>query len=175
MKQTQHTTNTEAKRTAFKQVYEQYYGQIRNYLYYKSGDQELADDLLQEAFLKLWEKWEQMEQETLIRYLYTIARNLLNDQFRHQKVVYAFQSANPFDDRERESPEFSMEEKEFDQRLQQIIGNMPDLNREAFLMNRIEQLTYKQIAERLGISEKGVEKRMEKALRYLKENLPEAL
>ncbi|MEO0626668.1 MAG: sigma-70 family RNA polymerase sigma factor, partial [Bacteroidota bacterium] len=63
-----------------------------------------------------------------------------------------------------ESPGFKMEETEFYQQLQSAIAALPEKNRIVFLMNRIDKLTYREIAERLEISQKAVEKRMSKAL-----------
>ena len=70
---------------------------------------------------------------------------------------------------EEQSPQYKLEEKEFKQELETVIADMPEKQREVFLMNRIDELTYKEIAERLELSVKAVEKRMHGALGYLRE------
>jgi RNA polymerase sigma-70 factor (ECF subfamily) len=64
-----------------------------------------------------------------------------------------------------------MEESEFQNRLEQAIGNLSEKQRQVFLMSRIEKMKYSEIAEVLEISVKAVEKRMHLALLSLKEIL----
>ena len=61
-----------------------------------------------------------------------------------------------------------MQESEFKLRLEQAISELPETQREVFLMNRIDKLTYAEIAERLGVSVKAIEKRMGKALKHMR-------
>jgi len=61
-----------------------------------------------------------------------------------------------------------MEEKEFMDKLQQTLAELPEGQREVFLLNRIDKKTYTQIAEMLDISVKAVEKRMHNALKHLR-------
>jgi len=76
---------------------------------------------------------------------------------------------------EKESPEFVLEMKEFDNKLQAAIADLPDKSRVVFLMNRIDGITYREIAENLGVSVKAVEKQMSRALRILREKLGDKL
>lgn len=154
----------------FKSLFAQYYTPIKNFLYYKCGDIDLSEDLTQDAFIKLWEKREDVQQETVKSYLYTIANNMLLNKIRHDKVVMSFAERQKTH-QEEESPEFSMEEKEFKAELENVIGAMPEKQREVFLMNRMEDLTYKEIAERLELSVKAVEKRMHGALGHIREHI----
>jgi RNA polymerase sigma factor (sigma-70 family) len=66
---------------------------------------------------------------------------------------------------------YMIEMQEFDARLQKVLAAIPDGAREVFLMNRIEDMKYREIADRLGISVKAVEKRMSKALQIIREQL----
>jgi len=69
------------------------------------------------------------------------------------------------------SPEFILRMKEYEEKLNGVIGMMTEGSREVFLMNRIEGMKYKEIAERLGISVKAVEKRMSNALKIVHQQL----
>ena len=70
-----------------------------------------------------------------------------------------------------ESPEFILLEKEFMEKLETTIANLPDKQREVFLLNRIEKKKYKEIAEMLNISTKAVEKRMHQALVIMRQEI----
>lgn len=154
----------------FKEIFDQYHTPIKNFLYYKCGDVALAEDLTQDVFMKVWDKREDIQQETVKSYLYTIANNMLLNKLRHGKVVMSFAEKNK-DQRNEQSPEYALEEKEFKQELETTISNMPEKQREVFLMNRIDELTYKEIAGRLELSVKAVEKRMHGALGYMKKKI----
>lgn len=154
----------------FKSIFDQYYTPIKNFLYYKSGDIDLSEDITQDVFMKLWDKREDVQHETVKSYLYTIANNMLLNKIRHDKVVMNFAEKNK-NQQEEQSPEFQLEEKEFKVELERVIGAMPEKQREVFLMNRIEEMTYKEIAERLELSVKAVEKRMHGALNHIREHI----
>jgi RNA polymerase sigma-70 factor (ECF subfamily) len=156
--------------TEFKQIFDLYYKPIKNFLYYKCGDVDQAEDLTQDVFMKLWDKREEINTETVKSYLYTIASNMLLNKIRHDKVVMNFAEKNR-DAFNEQSPHYALEEKEFKKQLEDTIGAMPEKQREVFLMNRIDEMTYKEIAERLELSVKAVEKRMHGALGYLREKV----
>jgi RNA polymerase sigma-70 factor (ECF subfamily) len=154
----------------FDQIFEDWYYPVRNFLYYKTGDMQIAEDITQDTFLKIWEKKESIKIPTVKSLLYKIATNLFLNRQEHLKVQYRFvtdYTVNEFSD----APDFDMEMKEFDKRLQLTLADLDEKNRVVFLMNRIDDLTYNQIAENLGLSVKAVEKRMGKALSFLKEKL----
>lgn len=155
-----------------KRAYEEHFSSIRNFLYYKAGDIELAEDLVQEVFIKLWEKRSDIRTATVKSLLYTMANNLLINHFNHLKVVRNHEGDTIREDRkELQTPQFRMEEQEFGERLDRILQKLPEGSREVFLMNRIEKIKYDEIAERLNISVKAVEKRMSKALSILRAEL----
>ena len=154
----------------FKALFDQYYTPIKNFIYYKCGDVDLAEDIAQDTFMKLWEKREEIKIDTVKSYLYTVSNNMFLNQVRHNKVVLGFVEKHT-DQKNEQSPEYALEEKEFKEELERVIAGMTEKQREVFLMNRIDDLTYKEIAERLELSVKAVEKRMHGALNYLKEKI----
>ncbi len=135
-------------------------------MYYKCGDIDLSEDLTQDVFVNVWDKRDEVQQDTVKSYLYTIANNMLLNKIRHNKVVMGFVEKHKTQ-QEEHSPHFNLVEKEFKQELERVIAEMPEKQREVFLMNKIEELTYKEIAERLELSVKAIEKRMNGALSYL--------
>lgn len=154
----------------FDQIFNNWYEPVRNYIYYKSGDIQLSEDIAQDAFLKIWEKRENIVMHTAQNLVFKIAGNLFLNRMNHQKVNYNFVAEYSGNDR-TESADFDLEMKEFDQKLQQALADLDDKKRTVFLMNRIDELTYSQIASALGITVKAVEKRMGKTLEILRKKI----
>lgn len=159
--------NSQPDNHMFRVIFDRYYDAIRNYLYYKSGDKELSQDLAQEVFLILWSRREEVQPEKVKSYLYTIAHNLFLNEVKHQKVVLKFKQRKARTATE-EHPQYLLEEQEFHKRLEDAISSLPEKNRVVFLMNRIDKLTYREIAERLDLSVKAIEKRMHFTLSVLR-------
>ena len=137
---------------------------LRNYLLYKFGNEEQANDVSQEAFIKLWENCSEVPLEKAKSFIYRIANNTTLNQIAHQKVVLNFaQKENP-KHHTNESPEFILEEEQFRVKLEKAIQNLTEAQRSAFLLNRIDGKKYSEIAEILDISVKAVEKRIHGAL-----------
>jgi RNA polymerase sigma factor (sigma-70 family) len=156
----------------FQTTYRDYKTQLRNFIYYKCGDLDRADDITQESYIRLWENCKSLVMEKVRAFLYTVANRLLIDQARHDKIRLKFASENATG-LNSEDPEYLAKHQEFKEGLEQAISALPETQREVFLMNRIDSLTYAQIAERLELSQKTVEKRMHLALQALKEQVKE--
>lgn len=154
----------------FKEVFDKNYDNILNYLFYLSGDTALSEDLAQDVFLQLWEKRREIIDDTIRPYLFTIARNNYLKNIRSRKYDLKFRSTY-LEKLENETPDYIMELKEFDSRLQKAVSDLPGKSRVVFLMNRIDGMTYREIAENLGVGIKAVEKQMSRALAILREKL----
>lgn len=151
----------------FESIFDAYYHPLKNFLYYKLGDIDLAEDITQEVFIKAWDKRNSIVQETVRSYLYKIANNLAINHFKSAKNRFQFKLDGQ-DKTTTESPDFIMEKDEFGQQVNNALTNLPEAQRVVFLMNRIDDLTYREIADRLEISVKAVEKRMQGALESLR-------
>jgi len=154
----------------FRQLFDQYFKQVKNFIYYKLGDVDAAEDIAQECFVKVWENREKVKPESAKSYLYTIANNLTINQLKRQKVILKFLSRRSKLEHNK-NPQFGMELEEFSQHLQDAVTSLSEKQRIVFLKNRIDSLTYAEIANRLGISVKAVEKRMTGALMSLRETI----
>lgn len=141
---------------------------MRNYLLYKFGNQDQAEDMTQEAFIKLWQNCKDVPIEKAKSYIYTIANNSSLNVIAHEKVKLKYQKSNSLNDRSNENPEFLMEETQFKNKLLTAIDKLNETQRTAFLMHRIDGKKYAQIAEELNISVKAVEKRIHLALLELR-------
>lgn len=144
---------------------------LRNYLYYKFGNEEQAEDVTQEAFIKLWENCDKVAPEKAKSFLYTVANNTSLNHIAHQKVVLEYEKKSNVSGADNLSPEFILEEEQFKNKLQKAIGNLSEAQRTAFLLHRVEGKKYHEIAEMLGISVKAVEKRLHIALTQLRKEI----
>jgi RNA polymerase sigma-70 factor (ECF subfamily) len=163
---------TQLDKTAwFKSIFDEHYQSIRRFIYFRCGDDILSDDIAQEVFIKLWDVRETVRPETVLSLLYTIASNLVKNHHKHQKVVLNFQKNTTKSELNTEEADHNLRQQQMKERLERVLAAMPEKCRVTFLMNRIEELTYSEIAERLGLSVKAVEKRMSEALEYIRSNL----
>lgn len=142
---------------------------LRNFLYFRFGDKDLADDITQETFLKLWQNCASVRSPK--SFIYTVAKNSALNHTAYQKVAFKYAESNQGKSTDFESPDFKMEEEEFRQKFEKAIAGLTEAQRTALLLNRIEGKKYKEIAEMLGISVKAVEKRIHGALVALSEKI----
>lgn len=154
----------------FEKVFKEYSKVVRNFIYFKCGDADRADDLTQDAFVKLWNNCAKVPFEKVKSYLFVLVKNAFFNEEAHKKVVLKYQSSVS-NRQDNQDPEFLMREKEFHKQLNEAINGLSEKQREVFLLNRIEKKTYNEIAEMLGISVKAVEKRMHMALSNLRKTI----
>ena len=154
----------------FEELYSEHSQALYNFAFYKSGNSAKSEDLVQEAFIKMWDNCAKIIFTKAKSFLFTVVNNLFLNQVAHQKVVLNY-NLNSRKEATNESPEFLMEEKEFMEKLQNAISDLKDGQREVFLLSRIDKKTYKEIAEMLSISVKAVEKRMHLALVQLRKKV----
>ena len=143
---------------------------LNNYIFYKCGNIDLSQDIVQDAFIKFWNNCHKIIPQKAKSYLFTIANNLFLNEYSKSKVVSNYKN-NLKKDYTIESPEFLLEEKEYGDRLKQAISNLSEAQRTAFLLSRIDGKKYKEIAEILNISVKAVEKRIHNALLNLRKEI----
>ncbi len=161
----------EGHSTAFTSLYTQYFKKllIESDKYVK--DIYLAEEIVQDVFLKMWEKSEDFTQIRSIKaYLYKSVINSSINYFNrqksleqhHQKIVNTFEEEN-VDDLD--------EENELIIKLYREIEKLPTKCREIFKMNRFERLKYREIALKFDISERTVENHIANALKILRESM----
>lgn len=156
--------------SSYEEVYRTYAPAIFRFIYYKCNDKEQASDIMQEVFLMLWKNCKKVKPEKVKSYLFTVANNQFINVKKRESVRsrYAEQQNQKH---EYKTPEFLIEESEFQRRLERAIADLTEKQRQVFLMSRIEKMKYSEIAQALEISVKAVEKRMHLALLSLKDIL----
>jgi RNA polymerase sigma-70 factor (family 1) len=156
----------------FKEYFNLYFDDLRTFIYYKCSDTELAGDIAQEVFMKLWENRNNIQTTTLKGYLYTIASNIYISKCRHDQVRFKFEKKKEKGSEiNTVSPLDEFYFNELNNLFESTLAEMTESSRTAFLMSRLNGLAYKEIAERLNIGTKAVEKRIGVALSLLKKNL----
>ncbi|MDH7444699.1 RNA polymerase sigma factor [Aquimarina sp. 2201CG14-23] len=158
----------------FESIFNDYSESLRNIMYYKCGDSDLAEDLIQDAFVKLWKNCAKVVFVKAKSYVYTVANNNLLNHIAHKKVVLKYEQ-KPHTELNNQDPQFIIEEKEFMSKLKKAIDELPDKQRETFLLSRIDKKSYKEIAEINDVSVKAIEKRIHYALLSLRQKLGDIL
>lgn len=156
---------------AFRKLFDIFNRPIHRFVSYKLADSDVAEDITQEVFVKLWENRADVQPERSIKsYLYTIANNLTLNHIRHSKIVRKYQenTRSISEHLSESSPEQLLEQVEFDEAVLSAINHLPEKSRIVFQLSRMENLSYKEIAARLDISVKTVESHIGKSLKLLR-------
>ena len=154
----------------FKNLFDLYFEDIRRYLYYRSGDTTVSTDLAQDTFMRIWEKQMDLQADKDVGLLYKIAGDLFVSHLRREKLRRESPDLIRFEQRDN-SPEDEMQYRELQEKYEKALVKLSEAQRIAFLMSRTEELSYQEIATRLSISIKAVEKRITGALSRLRKEL----
>lgn len=165
------TSNPEA---ALKEMYNKYYTYLCYAVYKVLPDRNIAEDLVQEVFFEVWKKRDNININlSLGSYLKRAAVNKTLNYIRDRKIKFEEEeAAPPIVDQEVRAQE-NMEANELQDRINEAIESLPEKCRIVFAMSRYEEMSYREISEKLGISIKTVENQISKALKILRERLSE--
>ncbi|WP_282339427.1 MULTISPECIES: sigma-70 family RNA polymerase sigma factor [Pseudomonas] len=146
-------------------LYQDHHGWLQAWLRRRLGDRERAADIVQDTFLRLLVTRRLPGVGEGRSYLAQIARNLVIDQWRRQRIEQAYlESLAALPEPETPSLETRAIVIETLLRIDTMLDGMPPRVREAFLLSQFEGLTYPQIAERLQVSVSSVQKYMIRAI-----------
>ncbi|MCP3960655.1 MAG: sigma-70 family RNA polymerase sigma factor [bacterium] len=158
-------------------IFARHYEALLRYLRRKLDSQDEASDLAQEAYLRLCrqrdlDKLEEGERS----YLFKVATNLLRDRYRRRATRngarhLVFEQVVQPRAVEEDTPQDLLEYKQTLALVKTALLEMDPKLRRVFLMRRLRRTPYREIAERLGVSERTVERYMHGALRLLKQEL----
>jgi RNA polymerase sigma-70 factor (ECF subfamily) len=163
---------------AFDQVYELYSHKLFSFVFKILKNEAEADDIVQEVFVKIWEsRWSLVDFKLLNSYIFTIAYNHSIDHIRKRI------SNNKYLEHLKNSAVVNftptiisqIEFNELHNQVEKLIANLPERQKQVYLLHREEGLTYPEIAEKMGISKNTVENHMVKALKYLRQNIDNSL
>lgn len=147
----------------FENLFRQIAPSLKNFLTYKFKNSRRAEDIVQEAFIALWENCQSITPDQAQAYVFRVGQNLMINKLERDKIHHKYLDLQSKTEKEA-GPDFFAEYNELSERLKLAIAQLPDGQREVFMLHRFDDMKYSQIAEMLGISVKAVEKRMHKAL-----------
>ncbi|WP_156307987.1 RNA polymerase sigma-70 factor [Sphingobacterium endophyticum] len=174
----------EAVKQNFTQLYHSFHQ--RSFLFAKSlvHADDVAEDIAMESLVILWEKMKAEEIQSVQSFLFRVIKNKALDHLKHLKVRRRVVEA--LDEWEEGEIDFRVEmingindeqilSKEIREIAERTLEMLPSKTREVFMLSRQEYLKGHEIAERLGISQKGVEYHISKAIKALRVSLKDYL
>ena len=162
----------------FEQVFKSHFKGLHAYACTIIKDPAPAEEIVQNIFLKLWERKEDINiRENPAVYLYRAVHNESLNYLRHRKVRAAYQShaMRQHKQNEQEKPAEKVVMGELEKRLETALQELPEQCRTIFQLSRFEDLKYREIADKLGLSIKTIENQMGKALKLLRLKLADFL
>ncbi|WIG94862.1 sigma-70 family RNA polymerase sigma factor [Myxococcus sp. SDU36] len=146
-----------------------YRRELQAFLKRRLGDRQLAADLLQDVFVRVVERPRNSEEENARAYLYRVATNLAIDHERQSarraQVFGGMEGAGATPDG-HPAADRVLESRAQLERVYAALASLPPLTQEIFRLDRVESLTYRQVAARLDISESSVQKHLARALSH---------
>ncbi len=159
----------------FEEFYNEYYVPVIRYCASIIKDKEDAKDIVQQAFVILWQKRNEHNFHTSAKsYLYKTVHNLSLNILKHNEIKNRYEKGTQQKEKNilyQNKPE----EAELMKMIEEALSRLPEQCGKIFRMSRINNLKYREIATALDISEKTVENQMGKALKLLRESLKEYL
>lgn len=162
---------------AFEQVFKTHFKRLHAYAFTILRDEVEAEEIVQQVFFKLWERNENLSLSgSVSSYLYRAVHNESLNYIKHQKVRSNHQLHVAYSMKnEVEHPAKKVMAGELEKKIHTALNELPEQCRTIFQMSRFDELKYREIADKLGISVKTVENQMGKALKLLREKLVDFL
>lgn len=158
---------------AFEQAYQKWRSKGYYYFLRRTASEEDAKDLLQTTFLKLWQYRHTLNSAySLDQQLFHIARTVLIDYIRKANTQKANSISIEMAGEQVNAQSYQSMEFDTRRRMQQILNEMPQLRKTVFELHKLEGYSYKEIAAKLGITEKAVDNHLAKALKKLRSDFP---
>jgi RNA polymerase sigma-70 factor (ECF subfamily) len=162
-------------KAAFEHVFREFYAPLVGFATKYTNDQSAAEEVVQDVFYRMWNKANSLDIHTSVKaYLYGAVRNSCLNYIKHQKTKQEHVEHTKYTSSDASEIQ-PMELDELQEEINAAIQKLPEKCREVFLLSRMENKKYKEIAETLNISIKTVENQMGKALKILREQLAKHL
>lgn len=156
----------------FERVFKEHFKNLHAYACSILKDSDEAEEMVQNVFYKLWEKKEKIgELQSIPAYLYRSVYNECMNYVKHEKVKQNYESHAVHHGAVAGQAVDTAETKELEKRIGDALEGLPEQCRTIFQMSRFEELKYREIADKLGLSVKTIENQMGKALKILRTKL----
>lgn len=158
--------------SAFDQLFHKYYGYLCVYASKIIHDNDAAEEIVQDFFVKLWEKRDRLNIETSVNnYLFKSIKNLCINYLHHIQIKNKYVKTVAEGTENQVISDFDFPEPDLFEKIETSISSLPEKRQEIFRLSRQEGLKYHEIAEKLQISIKTVETQMGLAIKTLRELL----
>jgi RNA polymerase sigma-70 factor (ECF subfamily) len=163
-------------KTAFEKLFKKFYPRLYDFAFRVVGNKEIAEDIVQDIFVRLWEKKENIKPVNIEGFIFKVLKNQCISYLRNIKIIDNIKlDLNNLKQIEelyridfiRDEP-YVMIEKELQLEVDKIIKRLPDRCQEVFILSRVNGLKNREIAHKLGINIKNVERHISKALMIFK-------
>lgn len=161
----------------FEEVFRTYYERLCSYAHTMLNDSQEAEEMVQSTFITLWENRASLDIHTSLKsYLYRAVHNNCLNRIKHLKVrqEHGDYYRHAYDEQVDSTAQQVMG-NELQQQIGLAVEQLPEQCKKVFTMSRFESLTYAEIAAKLNISVKAVDKQMVRALRIMREQLKDYL
>ena len=168
----------ESDKNSFRDLFSKYHQSLFNFVLYRLKDEVIADDIVQETFLRVWKHRNSIKpNQSFFSYIAKISNNLCMDYFRHENVKLRHQEHIPqLTQSGADNPAIQYESKILEDKIHSIVNNsLPKKCREIFILSRVNGLANKEIAELLEVSRRTVENQLYRALKVLRSKLKDYL
>lgn len=162
---------------SYEELFRTHYGNLCSYANKYVEDLDAAEEIVQEVFVKLWENRNTIEINTNFQsYIFRAVRNSCLNLIKHINIREEYKAYNQQElERNQQNLEEEIHASELETRIREAIEQLPAERRKVFIMSRYEGLKYREIAEKLNISDKTVENQMGKAIKFMKEKISKYL
>ena len=164
---------SEGDEKAFRFFFDKYYTDLCNFVNQYLNYPEMAEELVQDVFVYLWEKKSDISLHTSVKaYLYLASKNKSLNYLRNAKTkIRLLENYRKENDEIQATSDLFLDSDELKNILDKSIDSLPDRCREIFLLSRQSELSHKEIANKLNISPKSVENQIGIALKRLRDEL----
>lgn len=161
---------------AFKKFFDAHHGELFRYLSARGVAKQAAEDLIQKAFVYIWENRSSIEEHKSLRaYLFRIAYTRMLNLFRDNEKFDQNKEIHDLDFSDSGNrPDQNIHQEELNRTIEQAISAMPEKRQNVFRLCFLQEFTYKEAAEFLDVSVKTIENHMGLALKDLRSSLSEA-
>ena len=157
---------------ALKWLYDQYYSYVCMVIFKMINDGNKAEDIAQEVFLEVWKRRETLEINSSLKgYIRKIAVNKTLNFIRSNKMKFEEDDGLAHIEDAQPQIQKTLEAEDLQKKINQAIELLPEKCRVVFAMSRFEELSYREISEKLQISVKTVENQVSKALKLLRQKV----
>jgi RNA polymerase sigma-70 factor, ECF subfamily len=161
---------------AFEALFRHYYPHLCLYATRILKNPSVAEEIVQELFVRLWEKRKETEIETSVKnYLFRAAKNNCLNHIKHNQIKNEYSQKVLAESNPEDTSEDIETQSELFQKIEESIAALPEKRQEIFRLSRQEGLKYREIAEKMNISIKTVETQMGLAIKTLREKLRDFL